>query len=99
MAIKTQAITSGIKSPRNLACVAASLALCASNADCPASHETCHATKKFCKPLLAMKNTQNHAWSDVDLDGDLDLLAGAEIQAEGAPTSCFEMTSAPPIPG
>lgn len=63
--------------------------LCASNADCPASHETCHATKKFCKPLLAMKNTQNHAWSDVDLDGDLDLLAGGRDTGGGRPNFLF----------
>jgi len=63
--------------------------MCTSNADCPAAHEVCHATKKFCKPLLAMKNTQNHAWSDIDNDGDLDLLAGGRDTGGGRPNFLF----------
>ncbi|MBD91051.1 MAG: hypothetical protein CL940_12010 [Deltaproteobacteria bacterium] len=63
--------------------------MCTSNADCPAEHEVCHVTKKFCKPLLGMKNTQNHAWSDVDLDGDLDLLAGGRDTGGGRPNFLF----------
>jgi hypothetical protein len=63
--------------------------MCSTDAECPAAHEICHATKSFCKPLLAMKNTQNHAWSDIDGDGDLDLLAGGRDTGGGRPNFLF----------
>lgn len=42
--------------------------------------------------LLRMKGAQNHAWSDVDHDGDLDLLVGGRDQGGGRPNFLFENT-------
>ena len=39
--------------------------------------------------LLRMKGAQNHAWSDVDHDGDLDLLVGGRDQGGGRPNFLF----------
>ncbi|MBA2544260.1 MAG: CRTAC1 family protein [Deltaproteobacteria bacterium] len=36
-----------------------------------------------------MKGAQNHAWSDIDLDGDLDLLVGARDQGGGRANLLF----------
>ena len=39
-----------------------------------------------------MKGAQNHAWADIDLDGDLDLLVGGRDQGGGRPNFLFENT-------
>jgi enediyne biosynthesis protein E4 len=40
--------------------------------------------------LLRMKNAQNHAWSDIDRDGDFDLLVGGRDTGGGRPNFLFE---------
>ncbi|MBI5533970.1 MAG: CRTAC1 family protein [Deltaproteobacteria bacterium] len=40
--------------------------------------------------LLRMKNAQNHAWSDIDRDGDLDLLVGGRDTGGGRPNFLFK---------
>lgn len=39
-----------------------------------------------------MKNAQNHAWSDIDLDGDWDLLVGGRDIGGGRPNFLYENT-------
>ena len=39
--------------------------------------------------LRRMKGAQNHAWSDIDHDGDLDLLVGGRDQGGGRPNFLF----------
>jgi len=41
---------------------------------------------------LQMKAAQNHAWSDIDHDGDLDLLVGGRDTGGGRPNFLFENT-------
>lgn len=43
-------------------------------------------------PLLRMKQAQNHAWADIDRDGDLDLLVGGRDTGGGRPNFLFENT-------
>ena len=40
--------------------------------------------------LMRMKNAQNHAWSDIDHDGDQDLLVGGRDTGGGRPNFLFE---------
>jgi hypothetical protein len=63
---------------------------CKQASECSLGHETCHAGGGFCKSLLAAKNAQNHAWSDIDDDGDLDLLIGGRDTGGGRPNFLFE---------
>jgi hypothetical protein len=61
---------------------------CSTATDCTGDHEYCHA-QGFCKHLATMKKAQNHAWSDVDQDGDLDLLVGGRDTGGGRPNFLF----------
>jgi len=61
---------------------------CTTSADCGASEELCH-SGGFCKIFARMKNAQNHAWSDIDQDGDVDLLVGGRDTGGGRPNFLF----------
>ncbi len=72
---------------------------CASDGDCPDGEtgESCGAlwdtatkkTVRFCRPVVEGKGAQNHAWSDIDHDGDLDLLVGGRDFGGGRPNFLF----------
>ena len=70
---------------------------CTGDDDCPEKQEVCGyywsdalgKTQNFCKLLQTMKMAQNHAWSDVDHDGDMDLLAGGRDTGGGRPNFLF----------
>lgn len=71
---------------------------CTSDAECSdATGESCGhffsdalgVTQSFCRPLQQGRRAQNHAWSDIDHDGDLDLLIGGRDGGGGRPNFLF----------
>jgi hypothetical protein len=70
---------------------------CSHIGQCQAEHERCvwlwnqelGQAQSFCKPLLRMKKAQNHAWADIDHDGDQDLLVGGRDSGGGRPNFLF----------
>lgn len=74
--------------PDGEACLANRCRIPCSDDTACTSPEICD-SRGFCKILATMRKAQNHAWSDIDRDGDMDLLVGGRDTGGGRPNFLF----------